>query len=157
MFTHIVDFMIMMPLGQHLMEVLKIDAQQFSLLVASYSITAGIAGFVGAFFIDRYDRRSALLFIYSGFTIGTLACAFAPTYEFLLLTRSLTGAFGGLLGALILSIVADAVPLERRAKGIGSVMASFGVASVVGVPFGLFIANSHGIRPSFFSGGSGFW
>jgi MFS transporter, DHA1 family, inner membrane transport protein len=156
MFTHIVDFMIMMPLGQHLMEVLKIDAQQFSLLVASYSITAGIAGFVGAFFIDRYDRRSALLFIYSGFTIGTLACAFAPTYEFLLLTRSLTGAFGGLLGALILSIVADAVPLERRAKGIGSVMASFGVASVVGVPFGLFIANKLSWNtPFLFLGGLG--
>jgi MFS transporter, DHA1 family, inner membrane transport protein len=141
MFTHIVDFMIMMPLGQHLMEVLDIDAQQFSLLVASYSITAGVAGFIGAFWIDRFDRRSALLFIYTGFTIGTLACAFAPTFGFLLFTRSLAGAFGGVLGALILSIVSDAVPLERRAKGIGSVMASFGVASVVGVPFGLFIAN----------------
>jgi MFS transporter, DHA1 family, inner membrane transport protein len=141
MFTHIVDFMIMMPLGQHLMEVLRIDAQQFSLLVASYSITAGVAGFIGAFWIDRFDRRSALLFIYAGFTIGTLACAFAPSYGVLLFTRSLAGAFGGVLGALILSIVSDAVPLERRARGIGSVMASFGVASVVGVPFGLFIAN----------------
>jgi MFS transporter, DHA1 family, inner membrane transport protein len=100
-----------------------------------------VAGFIGAFWIDRFDRRSALLFIYAGFTIGTLACAFAPSYGFLLFTRSLAGAFGGVLGALILSIVSDAVPLERRARGIGSVMASFGVASVVGVPFGLFIAN----------------
>lgn len=141
MFTHIVDFMIVMPLGQHLMEVLHINSQQFSLLVASYSVTAGIAGFIGAFFIDRFDRRTALLFLYSGFTVGTLACAFAPNFEFLLFTRSLAGAFGGVLGALVLSIVSDAVPLERRAKGIGSVMASFGVASVVGVPFGLFIAN----------------
>ncbi len=141
MFTHILDFMIMMPLGQHLIEVLQIDARQFSILVASYSVTAGIAGFIGAFVIDRFDRRTALLFIYTGFSIGTLACAFAPGYGFLLLTRSLTGAFGGVLGALVLSIVSDAVPLERRAKGIGSVMASFGVASVVGVPFGLLIAD----------------
>lgn len=156
MFTHIVDFMIVMPLGQHLMEVLHINAQQFSLLVASYSITAGIAGFIGAFFIDRFDRRTALLFIYAGFTIGTLACAFAPSFGFLLFTRSLAGAFGGVLGALILSIVSDAVPLERRAKGIGSVMASFGVASVVGVPFGLFIANEVSWHtPFLFLGGLG--
>jgi MFS transporter, DHA1 family, inner membrane transport protein len=156
MFTHIVDFMIVMPLGQHLMEVLKINAQQFSLLVASYSVTAGVAGFVGAFFIDRFDRRAALIFIYAGFTLGTLACAFAPSYGFLLLTRSLAGAFGGVLGALILSIVSDAVPLERRAKGIGFVMASFGVASVLGVPIGLFVANKVSWNtPFLFLGGLG--
>lgn len=141
MFTHIMDFMIIMPLGPVLMRTFDIDAQQFSLLVASYSVTAGLSGFLVSFLIDRYDRKRALLIFYLGFTIGTLACALAPTYGFLLVTRSLTGAFGGVLGALVLAIVADVVPLERRAKGIGTVMASFGVASVFGVPFGLFIAS----------------
>ena len=141
MFTHIVDFMIIMPLGPQFDRLLGITNQQFSLLVASYSITAGISGFFSAFVVDRYDRKKSLLFVYMGFALGTLACALAPNYEFLLITRSLTGAFGGVLGALILSIVSDAVPLERRAKGIGTVMASFGAASVVGVPFGLFLAD----------------
>lgn len=142
MFTHIMDFMIMMPMSTQLTRALSISAQQFSLLVASYTITAGVTGFVSAFFIDRYDRRKTLLFIYGGFAIGTLACSFAPSYEILLLTRSLAGGFGGILGALILSIVSDVVPLERRAKGIGAVMASFGLASVIGVPFGLYIATA---------------
>lgn len=156
MFTHIVDFMIIMPLGPQLQGLLDIEARQFSLLVASYSVTAAIAGLLGAFFIDRYDRRTSLLVIYAGFTIGTLACAFAPSYGVLLATRSLAGAFGGILGALVLSIVSDAVPLERRAKGIGVVMASFGVASVVGVPFGLFIASKTSWHaPFLFLGGLG--
>jgi len=156
MFTHIVDFMIIMPLGPQLQGLLNIEARQFSMLVASYSVTAAIAGLLGAFFIDRYDRRTSLLIIYAGFTIGTVACAFAPSYGVLLATRSLTGAFGGILGALILSIVSDAVPLERRAKGIGVVMASFGVASVVGVPFGLFIASKTSWHaPFLFLGGLG--
>lgn len=141
MFTHIMDFMIMMPLGPQLMRLFDITPQQFSLLVASYTITAGLSGFATAFLIDRYDRKVSLLFIYSGFALGTLACAFAPTYGVLLVTRSVTGAFGGVLGAVILAIVSDAIPLERRARGIGVVMASFGVASVVGVPFGLFLAS----------------
>jgi predicted MFS family arabinose efflux permease len=141
MFTHIMDFMIMMPLGPQLMRIFDISPQQFSLLVASYTITAGVSGFAAAFLIDRYDRKNALLFVYVGFAVGTLACAFAPTYAVLLMTRSLAGAFGGVLGAIILAIVSDAVPLERRAQGIGMVMASFGVASVLGVPFGLFIAS----------------
>lgn len=141
MFTHIVDFMIVMPLGPELMEIFGINSQQFSLLIASYSITAGVSGFFAAFLVDRFDRKKSLLVVYLGFGLGTLACAFAPTYHFLLFTRSLAGAFGGVLGALILSIVSDAIPLERRAKGIGTIMASFGIASVFGVPFGLFIAN----------------
>jgi predicted MFS family arabinose efflux permease len=141
MFTHIVDFMIIMPLGPQLMKLFDISPGEFSLLVASYTITAGVTGFFAAFLIDRFDRRHAMLFVYSGFALGTLACAYAPSYHFLLITRSLTGGFGGVLGALVLSIVSDAVPLERRASGMGTVMASFGLASVAGVPFGLFIAS----------------
>jgi predicted MFS family arabinose efflux permease len=140
MFTHIMDFMIMMPLGPPLDRLLNISTLQFSLLVASYTVTAGFSGFFAAFFIDRYDRKKTLLFIYAGFTIGTLACALSQSYYTLLAARSLSGAFGGVLGALILSIVSDAIPLERRAHGIGIIMASFGMASVAGVPFGMFLA-----------------
>lgn len=150
MFTHIMDFMIMMPLGPQLMRLFDINPQQFSLLVSSYTITAGVAGFGAAFIIDRYDRKKSFLFVYVGFAIGTLACAFAPTYHFLLITRSMAGAFGGVLGALILSIVSDAVPLERRAKSIGIVMASFSIASVAGVPFGLFLASRFSWHATFF-------
>ncbi len=142
MFAHIMDFMIMMPLGPQLMRTFDINPQQFSLLVASYTITAGITGFLAAFLIDRFDRKNSLLFIYIGFSLGTLACAFATSFSFLLITRSIAGAFGGVLGALILAIVSDTIPLERRAKSIGIVMASFSVASVAGVPFGLYLAST---------------
>jgi len=141
MFTHIMDFMIIMPLSPSLMSIFKITPAQFSLLVASYTITAGVTGFIAAFMIDRFDRKNTMLVMYAGFALGTLACALSPTFGVLLAARSLSGAFGGVLGALILSIVSDVVPLERRAQGIGVVMASFSVASVIGVPFGLFIAS----------------
>ena len=140
LFTHIMDFMIIMPLGPQLMRIFDITPQQFGFLVSSYSFAACISGFITAFVIDRFDRRTSLLFIYAGFTLGTLACGFAPDYLILVTTRCIAGAFGGILGALILSIVSDAIPLERRAAGIGFVMAAFSMASVFGVPFGLYLA-----------------
>jgi len=156
LFTHIMDFMIVMPLGPQLMRLFDITPQQFSFLVSAYTFTAGASGFVAAFFIDRFDRKMSLLFVYFGFSIGTLACAFAPTYAVLLITRSIAGAFGGVLGALVLSIVSDAIPLERRAAGIGFVMASFSVASVFGVPFGLYLATLFSWHaPFLFLGGLG--
>src|SRR5690606_29340100 len=98
--------------------------------------------------------QTCALPIYTGFTLGTIACAVAPSYFFLLFARSLSGVFGGILGALILAIVSDAVPLERRAQAIGTVMASFGAASVFGVPFGLFLASEFSWHaPFLFLGG----
>ena len=140
-FTHIMDFMIMMPLGPQLMRLFEITPRQFGFLVSAYTFTAGISGFAGAFFVDRFDRKSVLLVAYMGFTLGTLACALAPNYEFLMAARSLAGAFGGVLGAMILSAVGDAISHEKRGRAMGIVMASFSLASVFGVPFGLYLAN----------------
>jgi predicted MFS family arabinose efflux permease len=140
-FSHITDFMILMPLGPQLMDAFSIKPAQFALLVSTYTISAGISGFVGAFFIDRFDRRKALIITASGFALGTLLCSFSYSYEMLLATRSFTGMFGGVLGALILAIIGDAIPNERRAGAMGMVMAAFSAASVFGVPAGLFLAS----------------
>lgn len=139
-FTHIMDFMIMMPLGPQLMELLKIDPQQFSLAVSAYAITAGISGFVSAFFVDRFDRKKVLLFAYAGFLFGTFSCAFAPNYELLVAARVLAGFFGGMIGAQVLAIVADTFEYERRASAMGVLMTAFSAASVAGVPSGLWLA-----------------
>lgn len=148
-FTNVVDFMIVMPLGPLLKRIFDINPQQFGLIVSAYTFSAGISGFAGAFFIDRFDRKTALLTTYIGFTIGTLACALAPTYETLLLARILTGIFGGVLGALVLAVVGDAIPFERRGAAMGTVMASFSLASIFGVPFGLFLATKMGWHAPF--------
>lgn len=148
-FTHIVDFMIMMPLGKQFMELYEINPQQFSLLVSSYAFSAFVAGLIGALFIDRFDRRHALLVLYAGFTLGTLACAFAPTYNILLFARAFTGAFGGTLGALVLAIVGDVVPFERRGAAIGKIMTAFSAASIAGVPTGIFLAAHYGTSAPF--------
>jgi len=139
-FTHIMDFMIMMPLGPQLMELLKINPQQFSLAVSAYAITAGISSFISAFFVDRFDRKKVLLFAYVGFLFGTFSCAFAPNYEMLVTARVLAGLFGGMIGAQVLAIVADTFEYERRAMAMGVLMTAFSAASVAGVPTGLWLA-----------------
>ncbi len=139
-FTQIMDFMIMMPLGPQLMRQLQISPQQFSGLISSFAITAGIVGLAAAPFTDRFDRRKTLLLCYAGFTLGTLACGLADSAHTLLWARGICGAFGGVSGATIMAIVADVVPPERRARGMGMIMTAFSAAAALGVPFGLKIA-----------------
>lgn len=57
MITHIMDFMIMMPLGPQFMRIFEISPQEFSFLVSSYTLTARVTGSITAFFIDRYNRK----------------------------------------------------------------------------------------------------
>src|SRR5436190_17156085 len=89
-FTVVLDFMVMSPLGAIMMPVLHVSTAQFSHVVSAYAIAAGASGLLAAGFADRYDRKKLLLFFYTGFILGTLLCAIAPTYELLLLARIVT-------------------------------------------------------------------
>lgn len=139
-FTHILDFMIMMPLGNFLMPHFNISAQFFSWIVAAYPVTAFASGMVTAFYVDRFDRKKVLITAYIGFLIGTICCGLAPDPYFLMGARILTGLFGGLIGAQVLSIVADTFPYEKRGRAMGTIFMAFSVASVFGVPFSLYLA-----------------
>jgi predicted MFS family arabinose efflux permease len=140
-FTHILDFVIVMPLGPQFKSDLNLNDQWFGFLVSAYAFSAALAGLLAAWFIDRFDRKTALLGLYAGFTVGTLCCGAAPNYPLLLAARALTGAFGGVVAACILAIVGDAFPGVRRGRAMGAIMSSFSVASIAGVPAGLYLAN----------------
>ena len=140
-FTHILDFMIMMPLSPQLIRVLQIDTHHFGLLLSSYTFTAAISGLLAATYIDRFDRRKLLLSLYVLFMLATLSCGLAQNFSQLLIARALAGAFGGVLGAMVQTMVADLIPFERRGKAMGTIMAAFSLSTVAGVPLGLLLAN----------------
>lgn len=139
-FTHVMDFMIMMPLSIQFCSEFSITNATFGLLVASYGLSAGVFAFAGTFFIDRFDRRKVILVCYAGFIVGTLACGLSPTFSLLLAARIFTGMFGGIIISTMLSIVSDAIPFERRARGMATMYTGFAAAAILGVPGGSFIA-----------------
>ncbi len=148
-FTHIMDFMIMMPLGPQLMRVMLISPQQFGLLVSAYTLAAAVAALAAAFYTDRFDRRKTLLFLYVGFVLSTLLCGIAPGYGSLLAARAVAGAFGGVAGATVHSIIGDAIPEQRRGAATGMIMSAFALSSIIGVPIGLVLAAHFSWRAPF--------
>lgn len=140
-FANTVDFVILMPLGPRLMRAFAIGPREFSWMVSSYAISASVMGFLSSVFIDRFDRKKSLLFLFAGFAAGTLYCALAPDHRAFIFARSLTGAFGGILSANVLAIVGDLIPASRRGAATGQIMSAFAIASIVGIPLGLGVAN----------------
>jgi len=140
-FCHVLDFMIMMPLGPFLISALDISTHEFALLVASYSFSAAVAGLLMAPVVDRFERKRFLLAIFLAFAIATLLCALSPGFLTLLIARGLAGVFGGMMGAMVHTIVADAIPFERRARATGYIATAFSVSSIAGVPLSLLMAD----------------
>ena len=143
-FTHMVDFVIIMPLGDRLRRELGISPEQFGAIVASYAWAAGLASLLASLVIDRFDRRSVLLTMYAGFGLSTLFCGLAPSYELLLLSRTLAGVFGGLAAVSLMAVIGDVFPPEKRGRATGAVISSFAVASIIGLPIGLKLAAEYG-------------
>jgi len=143
-FTNIWDFMIVMPLGPDFARSLGIDAGHIGWIAGSYSISAAITGVLIARFLDRFDRRSVLLFNLSGLMVATLSMTMAHTLAQLIAVRVVTGMFGGPIIASSLAVIADVFPEQRRGEAMGKVLGSFSVASVIGVPLGLEIARMFG-------------
>jgi predicted MFS family arabinose efflux permease len=150
-FVNVLDFMMVMPLGPDFAKALHIPSSQLGLLGGSYTAAAAVAGVAGAFFLDRFDRRKALAVALVGLVLGTLAGGFAAGLPSLLAARIIAGAFGGPATALALAIISDTVPPERRGRAMGAVMGAFSIASILGVPAGLQLAQLGDWRTPFFT------
>jgi predicted MFS family arabinose efflux permease len=148
-FTLIIDFVIVMPLGPAVKNALTLTNQQFGWMVSAYGFTASVTGLLAASLLDRFDRKKSLLVLFAGFTTGTLLCGLAPTFPVLVLGRAVAGGFAGVMGANVLAIVGDVFPESRRATAMGVIMSSFSVASIVGIPAGIFLANHSGWQAPF--------
>ena len=155
-FTVILDFMVLSPLGAILMDQLAIEPSRFGLVVSAYAFSAGISGLLTAGFADRFDRKKLLLFFYSGFMLGTLLCALAPNFHFLLIARIITGLFGGVINSIGFAIITDLFTLEYRGRVMGFVQMAFSASQVLGLPIGLVLANTYNWHaPFWFIGGIG--
>ena len=141
-FTVILDFMILSPLGAILLDELHISTAQFGHVVSAYAFSAGLSGLLAAGFADRFDRKKLLLFFYVGFLAGTLLCALATSYSFLLAARIVTGIFGGVLGSIGMAIVTDLFHASQRGRVMGFVQTAFSAAQILGLPLGLYLATT---------------
>ena len=148
-FTIVLDFMILAPLGDYLMKSLSIAPSGFGVVVSSYAFSAGASGILAAGFADKFDRKKMLLFFYSGFILGTLCCALSTSYEMLLGARIVTGLFGGVIGAISMTIITDLFAPHQRGRVMGFVQMTLAASQILGIPIGLYLANIWGWHSTF--------
>lgn len=147
--AHVLDFVIMMPLGPKLIREFQISAAVYGTIVASYTIAAACSSFLSMAWLDRLDRKTALLILVAGFAAANILCAWSPTAAWLIGGRVLAGLFGGVMSTVIYAIVGEIIPVARRGNAAGILGTAFPIVSIVGVPVILKIADYYGWRCTF--------
>ncbi|GJE54827.1 MULTISPECIES: MDR family MFS transporter [Methylobacterium] len=116
------------------------DAENLPWIVTAYLLASTAVTPLYGKLSDIHGRRVMLLIAIAIFSIGSLACALAPTMVTLALARGLQGAGGGGLIALAQTILADILSPKERARYQVYVASVFVVSSLAGPLLGGFLA-----------------
>jgi len=110
------------------------------------SAVAVIFGLLNGILSVRFKHKSLLLFGSLCITISTIGCFLAPNFLFLQIFYPLESAGTIIVGAMAIALVGEFLPLEKRAKTIGWVVAAGVLASAIGAPVAGFMESLWGWR-----------
>lgn len=148
--AHVIDFVVVMPLGPMLMKDFNIPAVSFGHIVSVYTFAAAASSFLSSFWLDRFNRKTSMVLLLIGFLLANLMCANATTEWMLMLGRVVAGFFGGVISALVYSIIGQVIPASRRGRAMGVIGMSFPLVSIIGVPLALYLGERFNWRAAFF-------
>ena len=146
-----VDFVVMMPLGPILMNELQMSAIEFSSAISSYTLMAGFSSLLFSLFGNLFRRKILLSSALILLGVCSLLTGRVESAKELIVVRTMAGFFSGVLNPLIFAIVADAIPEKKRGKALGYIMSGFSLASVLGIPTGLFLSDHYGFQSTFYA------
>ena len=100
-----------------------ITASAAQWVTTTFMLVNGIMIPITAFLIQKFTTRSLFLGAIGLFIFGTLVCALAPAYAFLLIGRVFQAASGGMIMPLMQTILFALFPPHKR----GTAMGTFGL------------------------------
>jgi len=111
------------------------DGAVVSLLIATFAIVQLVSAPYWGRVSDRFGRRPAMMIGLGGSALAYLVFAYAPTLDWLFLSRIVQGAGGGTVG-VIQAYVADSTRPEDRAKALGWLSAATNAGVALGPVIG---------------------
>lgn len=110
------------------------------------SAAAVVSGLLTGGLSVRFKHKSLLLLGALCITIGAIGCFLAPSFLFMAIFYPFDGIGTIIVGSMAFSLVGELLPLERRAKAVGWIVAAAILAAAIGFPVAGFIAGIAGWR-----------
>ena len=143
------SMMMVMPLGPDLVTSLGMAPEQTGYFSGGATLGAALMGIIAAPWLDRFDRKPALLVLLTLRFLLLMACALVQDSQQLLLLFILSGCVAGPLAAILMAAVLDLVPPAERGRRLAYVGMAFSLAAILVVPVALVLAQWLGWQSPF--------
>lgn len=128
---------------------LHIDAPTAGHVISAYALGVVVGAPVLTVLAARMARRTLLIWLMAMFALFNGLSAFAPSYEWMLVLRFLSGLPHGAYFGIASLVGVSLVPLNKRNQAVGRIFLGLTVATVVGVPFANWLGHAVGWRWGF--------
>ncbi|HDJ1438936.1 TPA: MFS transporter [Serratia rubidaea] len=143
-FTNALEYMALTPVFAFMADGFAVPVSFSGYVSGMYTLGAVISGVIAFYWIERFNKKQFLLMNMA--LLGTLTGLSTITTHFdtLLALRFCAGLVGGTTMGVGISILINAAPANLRGKILATVIASFSLVSIVGMPTVLFLCTHYG-------------
>ncbi|MET0339255.1 MAG: MFS transporter [Caulobacter sp.] len=128
---------------------LGIDEPTAGHVISAYALGVVIGAPLLAVLGARLPRHTLLIGLMGLFAMGNGLSAVAPSYEWMLVFRFLSGVPHGAYFGVAALVAASLVSPERRAQAVARVLMGLTIATIIGVPFAKTVSLEFGWRWTF--------
>lgn len=138
-FTNALEYMVFNPIFLYMAADFSVPVSYAGYVSAAYTLAAVISG-IGAFFwIGGVEKQRFLMLNITLLGVTTLLIATTQQFYWLLALRLLAGLLGGTTMGVGIGLLLNAAPAALHGRMLATVIASFSLVSIVGMPGMLYL------------------
>ncbi len=138
-FTNALEYMVFNPIFLYMAADFSVPVSFAGYVSAAYTLAAVISG-IGAFFwIGGVEKQRFLMLNVTLLAVTTLLIATTQQFYWLLALRLLAGLLGGTTMGVGIGLLLNAAPAALHGRMLATVIASFSLVSIVGMPGMLYL------------------
>lgn len=138
-FTNALEYMVFNPIFLYMAADFSVPVSYAGYVSAAYTLAAVISG-IGAFFwIGGVEKQRFLMLNVTLLAVTTLLIATTQQFYWLLALRLLAGLLGGTTMGVGIGLLLNAAPAALHGRMLATVIASFSLVSIVGMPGMLYL------------------
>lgn len=122
---------------------------QAGYLISAYALAIVIGGPILTIYLARFNKKAVLTGLMILFILGNIMSAYAPSYDFLLVSRVIAGLVQGPFYGIGAVVATHLVSEKMAGRAVGQMFAGLTLANVLGVPAGTWISLQFGWQNTF--------
>ncbi|WP_017349075.1 MFS transporter [Pantoea sp. A4] len=143
-FTNALEYMVFNPVFAFMAADFAVPISFSGYVSGIYTFGAVLSGIIAFYWIGRCNKKRFLIANMALLGLLTLLTTFTTSFHLLLALRFCAGVVGGTTMGVGISIIINNAPADMRGKVMATVIASFALVSIVGIPAILFLCTHSG-------------